>query len=290
MTRRFEIELSESVWAELQRRNRETGISLSRLADEALSEAFQLERHSLFQVSTSNALAQGVFSGAVTVGELRRHGDFGLGTFAGLDGELVMVDGVCFRAGAGGDIEEVGDEREVPFALVTRFVADVDTVVERVDGISQLAGQLDRLRPSQNLFAGIRVEAGFDRLTLRAACPARPGEGLLEATQHQSEYRVVGAVGTLVGFWGPEYARAVGVPGYHFHFISDDRRMGGHVLDVTGGPLDVGMQVESGLHLAIPETAAFLSADLSGEHGAEIEAAETRVGRPGYDPVPRRPS
>jgi acetolactate decarboxylase len=288
VTRRFELELSESVWAELQRRNRESGTSLSRLADDALSEAFQLERHSLFQVSTSNALAQGVFNGAVTVGELRRHGDFGLGTFAGLDGELIMIDGVCFRAGAGGDVEEVGDDREVPFALVTRFVADVDTVVEPVEGMSQLASRLDEVRPSQNLFAGIRVDAIFDSLTLRAACPARPGEGLLEATHHQSEFGIDDAAGTLVGFWAPEYARSVGVPGYHFHFISDDRNVGGHVLDVRGGPLDVGMQVESGLHLAIPETAAFLSADLSGDHGSEIEAAETRVGQGGYDPESRR--
>lgn len=276
MTRRVEIELSESVWAELQRRRQESGTSLSRLADEALSEAFQLERHSLFQVSTSNALAQGVFSGAVTVGELRRHGDFGLGTFAGLDGELILIDGVCFRAGGGGAVEEVGDDREVPFALVTRFVADVDSAIETSVGLAELAKRLDALRPSQNLFAGIRVDATFDSLTLRAACPARPGEGLLEATHHQSEYEVVGVAGTLVGFWTPEYARAVGVPGYHFHFISDDRQVGGHVLDVVGGPLEVGMQIESGLHLAIPETAAFLAADLSGEHGSEIEAAETR--------------
>ncbi|HEY6635303.1 MAG TPA: acetolactate decarboxylase, partial [Acidimicrobiia bacterium] len=107
MTRRVEIELSESVWAELQRRQRGSGTSISQQVDEALSEALQLERHSLFQVSTSNALAQGVFSGAVTVGELRRHGDFGLGTFAGLDGELIMIEGTCFHAGAGGTIEEV---------------------------------------------------------------------------------------------------------------------------------------------------------------------------------------
>jgi acetolactate decarboxylase len=284
MSRRVEIELSESVWAELQRRQAEAGTSISKLADEALSEAFELERHSLFQVSTSNALAQGVFAGAVTVGELRRHGDFGLGTFAGLDGELIMIEGVCFRAGAGGDIEAVDDEREVPFALVTRFVADLDTVIESSASLAEMAGRLDALRPSQNLFAGIRVDTTLKSVALRAACPARPGEGLLEATRHQSEYTVDGATGTLVGFWAPEYARAVGVPGYHFHFISDDRRVGGHVLDLVGGPLHVGMQVESGLHLAIPETAAFLAADLSGEHGSEIEAAETRVGHAGYDP------
>lgn len=278
MTRRVEIELSESVWAELSRRNQETGTSFSELADEALCRAFSLERHTLFQVSTSNALALGVFSGAVTVGELKRRGDFGLGTFAGLDGELALLDGACYRAGFAGDVEEVDDDREVPFALVTRFVADVDTRVEAAADLADLGEQIDALRPSQNLFAGIRIDATFDALTLRAACPARPGEGLLEATRHQSEYVVADVTGTLIGFWAPQYARAVGIPGYHFHFISDDRRLGGHVLDAGGGPLQVAMQVESGLHLAIPETAEFLSADLSGDHAEQIEAAETRAG------------
>ena len=57
MTRSVEIELSESVWAELDRRRQETGVSLSRLTDDAFCQAFELERHTLFQVSTSNATA-----------------------------------------------------------------------------------------------------------------------------------------------------------------------------------------------------------------------------------------
>lgn len=276
MARRVEIELSESVWAELRRRRDETGSTLSRLADDALSRAFELERHSLFQVSTSNALARGVFDGAVTVGELRRHGDFGLGTFAGLDGELIMIDGICLRAGAGGEVSAVDDEREVPFALVTRFVPDRSATIESAEGLSGLAKTLDDLRPSQNLFAGVRADGLFASLTLRAACPARPGEGLLEATRHQSEFALRDVEGTLVGFWAPEYARAVGVPGYHFHFVSGDRRSGGHVLEITAGRLDIAMQVESELHLAMPETAEFLAADLSGDHHDEVEAAETR--------------
>lgn len=275
VTRRVEIELSESVWAELSRRHEESGSTLSAIADAALSEAFELARHSLFQVSTSNALAEGIFDGAVTVGELRRHGDFGLGTFAGLDGELIMLEGRCFRAGAGGALSEVEDEREVPFALVTRFDRDLSATLREISTLAALRGRLDALRPSENLFAGIEVLGEFASLSLRAACPARPGEGLLESTLHQSEYTVSDVSGTLVGFWSPEYARAVGIPGYHFHFVSHDRSLGGHLLDLSGGPVEVSVQLESAVHLAIPETEAFLNADLSGEHTAEIHAAET---------------
>ncbi len=95
------------------------------VVDRALSTAFDLERHSLFQVSTSNALVQGVFQGAVTVQELKRNGDFGLGTFDGLDGELIMLDGVCHRATGGGVVTSPPDDARVPFAVVTHFRPDL---------------------------------------------------------------------------------------------------------------------------------------------------------------------
>lgn len=43
--------------------------------------------------------------------------------------------------------------------------------------------------------------------------------------------------GSLVGFKFPAYADGINVAGYHFHFVSDDRSVGGHVL---GLELDTG--------------------------------------------------
>ena len=245
------------------------------MIDALLAEALELERHSLFQVSTSNALVQGVFGGVITVADLREHGDFGLGTFTGLDGELVMIDGDCFRATAGGVVDLADDHREVPFALVTRFVADRSERVAGSVDLEELTAKLDSMRPSENLFMGVRVDGEFGRLSMRAACRARPGENLVEATAHQSEFDVENVVGTMIGFWSPPYSRSIGVPGYHFHFISDDRMTGGHVLEVETRGVDVAIQTESELHLALPETTEFLAADLSGDHDRELERVET---------------
>lgn len=260
---------------ELRAREDKTGLSLGRLVDTLLSDALQLQRHSLFQVSTSNALVKGVFDGSTTVGELRAHGDFGLGTFDGLDGEMIMIDGNCLRATAGGSVSQAGDDREVPFALVTWFEPDVEATRESVTSLADLARALDGMRPSENLFAALRLDGIFDTLSMRAACPARPGEGLLAATTHQSEFEMEGLRGTLVGFWAPEYARSVSVPGYHFHFISDDRSVGGHVLGLRAHDLTVALHTERDLHLSLPETEDFLAADLRGEHGDELDKAET---------------
>ena len=275
MAPRFEAEVSASVWQAVVDRRRRTGEDLSAIVDGALSEAFDLRRHSLFQVSTSNALVQGVFGGVITVAELGKHGDFGLGTFAGLDGELIMIDGECLRATAGGVVSRAEDDREVPFAVITWFTPDI---LERIDAdatLDQVTAILDGLRPSENLFAGIRVDGMFSALMLRAACPAAPGEDLVKATRHQSEFQASDVPGTLVGFWSPLYTRAVNIPGYHFHFISSDRSIGGHVLDLKAASLQIELHLESDLHLAIPETAEFLTADLAGEHQAALDEAET---------------
>lgn len=275
MTRRLTVDISESVWSALRERQRQSGADFDTIVDSALCDAFDLEKHTLFQVSTSNALVQGVFAGAITVGELRRHGNLGLGTFAGLDGELVMIEGECFRASAGGAVERADDEREVPFALMTRFVADRIVELRAIDTIRSLQESLNGYLPSENLFLAFKVEGGFDRLAMRAACPAREGEGLAEATRHQSEFELTDVSGSLVGFWAPEYSRSVSVPGYHFHFISGDRTSGGHVLDVEATGLSAEIQVETDVHLAIPETEQFLSADLRGDHRRELSEAET---------------
>ena len=274
MAPRLVCDVSESVWRALVDESEQSGEPIAVVIDRVLASAFELDRHTLFQVSTSNALVQGVFRGAVTVADLKRNGDFGLGTFQDLDGELVMVDGVCYRASGGGVVNMPTDATQVPFAVVTRFHPDASTTTGP-GTLLDLTESIDALRPSQNQFVGIRVDGHFDRLELRAACAAEPGEGLLEATAHQSEFNVLDEIGTLVGFWAPLYARAVNVPGYHFHFISEDRALGGHVLGIEAGQLEVGIHIESELHVAIPETEEFLAADLSGDHQAALHQAET---------------
>ncbi|MFZ0014914.1 MAG: acetolactate decarboxylase [Acidimicrobiia bacterium] len=273
MTPRIECEVSGSVRRALTERVERSGSTLSDVVDTLLSEALLLERHSLFQVSTSNALVEGVFGGVTTVADLKRHGDFGLGTFAGLDGEMIMVEGECFRVTAGGLTTIAADDRATPFALVTRFSADLDADVHAVS-LESLVAQLDRLRPSENLFVGIRVDGVFDVLAMRAICAARPGEGLVEATSHQSEFEVVDVRGTIVGFWAPEFAKSVSVTGYHFHFISAERDTGGHVLGLEGRDLHLQVHTESDLHLALPESVEFLTADLSGDHEDVLDRAE----------------
>jgi acetolactate decarboxylase len=186
-----------------------------------------------------------------------------------------MVDGACYRVGGGGSVAAADDGWEVPFAVVTRFVPDDSSALASFATLAELEATLDDLRPSENVFVGLRIEGRFARLSLRAACKAGAGEGLVAATSHQSEFTAGDVDGTLVGFWTPIYATAVNVPGYHFHFLGADHSVGGHVLDAQAGPLEVGLHVESDLHIVIPQTAEFLQADLSRDAAEALRIAES---------------
>ena len=77
--------------------------------------------HRVFQVGLMSALLAGVYDGPTPLREVLRHGDLGLGTFNGLDGEMILIDGVCFRMRSDGSIDRPSPDERTPFAIVTRF-------------------------------------------------------------------------------------------------------------------------------------------------------------------------
>ncbi|MCX5945460.1 MAG: acetolactate decarboxylase [Cyanobacteria bacterium] len=268
------LRLPAGVFAALQAHCARSGESLNHAVIAALADALDIEHHTLYQVSTSGALVEGLYQGCVSVGDIRRHGDFGLGTFDGLDGEAILLDGVCWQARGDGSIQVAPDTALAPFFVATHFVADAAELLQAVTSFTDLRQRLDGLRPSANVFVAIRLRGLFERIKVRTACKSAPGTDLVSATSHQAEFELQTIRGTLVGFWSPDYARTINVPGYHLHFISDDHRHGGHLLELAAESLQLEVHTESHLHLALPETAAFLAADLSGDPSAALATAE----------------
>jgi acetolactate decarboxylase len=114
----------------------------------------------------------------------------------------------------------------------------------------------------------------FERIRYRVACKAEPGVDLVSATNAQATFDLEHVAGTLVGFWTPSYARTINVPGYHLHLLSDDHCHAGHVLELQSRELELELHRESHLQLVLPETPAFLKADLSGDPAAALAKAE----------------
>lgn len=266
-------EISQSLWDALNRRVAE-GEPLSHLVSRALADALQVEHGTLFQVSTSGALVEGIYDGIVSVATLKEHGDFGLGTFADLNGEMVAVDGHVFHGRPDGSVVEAPDGARVPFAVMTRFRAERTATVAPCPSFVALESKLDTLRDTSNLFFAFRVDGHFDFVKTRIACKAAPDTPLVEATAHQAKFEYRNVDGSLIGFWTPPYARTVNVAGYHLHFLSRDHRIAGHLLDCRARSLRAQLQHEADFRIAIPETAHFLKADLARDGSADLEKAE----------------
>jgi len=240
----------------------------------ALSKYLGVPLHTLFQVSTSGALVAGVYDREVSVKSILEHGDFGLGTFANLDGEMVVLEGRAFQVLGTGKVLQAAPDAGAPFAVVTRFSPQLDTDSGPLASFKDLEECCDRYRLSGNIFYAIRLDGHFSRIRTRAVNPPSPGTRLVDAAKAQSEFSFTDIGGTLVGLWSPGFSSAFSVQGYHFHFISDDRQHGGHVLDVEAEQLSVRIESLTDFHLALPSSEAFLKADLSKNTAEELVYAE----------------
>jgi len=235
---------------------------------------FQTSSNTLYQVSTSSALVEGVYRGAIPISTLREHGDLGLGTFEDLDGEMIIVDGEVYQALADGSVHRVLDNVKIPFAVITKFTPDHALTLENCANFERIRNEFDKIRESNNLFYAFRVSGNFDSVHVRAMCKTHEGVPLVQAAAVQAEFTYQNLDGTLVGFWSPEYAKSFNVPGYHFHFLSKDRRKGGHVLECSGKSIKLESHRESTIAVVLPETEEFLSADLTRDPSSDLNKAE----------------
>jgi acetolactate decarboxylase len=150
-----------------------SGTDGSSVVTAALAQYPKTPVHTLFQVSTSGALVAGVYAGAVGVQGLLEHGDFGLGTFANLDGEMVVLEGHVYQVQGTGRVSEALPTARAPFAVITKFAPDLDLEIEATTNLSELQRRCDSLRTSGDIFYAVRLDGRFNRIRTRAVTPQR---------------------------------------------------------------------------------------------------------------------
>lgn len=230
----------------------------------------------LSQTSTITALLEGGYDGVTTCGDLRRQGNFGIGTFDRLDGEMILLEGVVYQARADGSVVRAPDSLSVPFAAVTRLCPRTTSSVGPASDYEALKKSLDAMRSGENQFYAIRVDGVFDTVKYRSVPPqTKPYPKLAEVAAKQPVFERRAIRGTLVGFWCPEYARALNVPGYHLHFISGDRTSAGHLLECAWQGGTTAVEPISEFHLSLPRTPAFQALHLGGDSSRTLKAVES---------------
>ena len=261
----------------LQQAARQRGVPLDSLVGAILGDWSQGVRHRLFQISTSVALVEGAFQEGSSSRILTDHGDFGLGTFANLDGEMAVLDGVIYQMRGDGSVRARTDDFPVPFAVVSHFEPEHTFAAEGISALDDLKRACDSHRESENLFYAIRADGVFQTVharAVRAVDNGAKGGGLADAAQKQAEFHFRDVEGTLVCFWSPVYSKAFNIPGYHFHFLSRDRTQGGHVIDCAARSLQIGVQTLCDYDVHLPERGAFLTTDLTKDPSQVLSKAE----------------
>jgi acetolactate decarboxylase len=229
----------------------------------------------LFQTSLMSALMAGIYDGEVTYGEMRKHGDFGLGTFNNLDGEMVGFDGTFYQLRSDGSARPVTADQKTPFAVVTFFQPQQEVDVPQPMTKSDLLAMIEKATDA-NLFNAVRVDGTFDEVHTRTVQrQARPFPPLTEATKHQAEKVFTNVQGTLAGFRSPTYAQGIGVAGFHLHFLRQDKQAGGHAQDYRLSSGKVQICTVHDLRVELPTSAEFLKTNFEDRAlNEKIKAAE----------------
>jgi acetolactate decarboxylase len=223
-----------------------------------------------YQTSTMAALLDGIYDGDVTIAELLTHGDFGLGTFNHLDGEMVVLDGVCHRLRADGSASIAARDDRTPFAAVTWFRPEITIPVSSPAGRRDVVSVIDEAIKTTNLIQAIRIDGTFSQVRTRTVmAQSPPYPPLTKATANEPITDFGHIAGTLAGFRTPDYEQGISVAGYHLHFINEPRTRGGHCLDYEIERGEIRISTSSELHLSLPRNEAFLKADMSPGNAAQ---------------------
>ena len=234
------------------------------------------QREILAQISTIDAILNGVYDGVVDFGTLKKYGDFGIGTFEGLDGEMLGFDGNFYQVKADGIAYPVSDSMETPFASVTFFEIDCNQNLPEGINYEQLQDFLDGVLPTSNIFYAIKIEGTFSYMKTRSVpVQEKPYPPLVEVTQNQPTFEFNDVAGTIVGFRCPAYVAGVNVPGYHLHFLTESRDSGGHVLEFEIVEAVASIDYTSEFLMILPgDDSDFYEVDLTQDKQKELEKAE----------------
>jgi len=229
----------------------------------------------LHQVSTIDALLAGLYDGVIPVSKLKQQGDFGIGTFDSLDGEMIVVDGQVLRVSADGRARVVADNETTPFASVTHFDAEQQLQLPADTTLTSLKTLIAKTGLSPNLFHAFHLKGSFNSVATRSVPrQVKPYTPLVEVVKSQPLFNFEQVEGVMVGFYCPAYVKGINVPGYHLHFLTADHSAGGHVLSFSTNQVTLEIDTLPRFDLQLPMTQQFAQVDLKRDRQHELKKVE----------------
>ncbi|MBR0261660.1 MAG: acetolactate decarboxylase [Selenomonadaceae bacterium] len=238
------------------------------------------DRETIYQVALLQSLAMGYFDGSISVKDLKTHGDTGIGTFEGLNGEMIVLDGVVYQANQDLKINVMGDKETVPFSNVTFFDKDFSVKLSNVADKAAFEKILNEHvnKHGRNSFYMVKVSGTFNEILIRSEAGAKePYPTLVEALKTQKEITPKNISGTIVGLYCPDFMSSLNSTGWHFHFISADKKIGGHVLDLNLKSGEVQFDKTDAFKMDLPKKNNFHALNFKQDMNEDIRKAEQDV-------------
>ena len=237
------------------------------------------DTETVYQVALLQSLTQGYYDGIINVSDLKTHGDIGIGTFEGVNGEMIVLDGKVYQALSDGSVQEAADTETVPFSNVTFFDSDVTVDMTEIENMAAFKSALDKTvsEKGKNMFYMIKVNGTFEKMLVRSELkqekPYKTLDKALETDQREFNYENI--AGTVVGLYCPDYMSGLNAAGWHFHFISDDKTKGGHILELSFKNAKAELDITPSFDLALSDNADFQSMELAKNVDDAIKKVET---------------
>ena len=241
------------------------------------------DKEAIYQIALLQSLAMGYFDGSITVKDLKSYGDTGIGTFEGLNGELIALDGVVYQADHNCKIHVMSDKDKVPFSNVTFFEKDFSVKLSDVPDKDSLEKILNELvdKHGQNYFYMVKIPAEFNEILVRSERGTEePYPTLVEALKTQKEITPQNISGTIVGLYCPQFMSSLNSTGWHFHFVSADKKIGGHVLDLNLKSGEAQFDKTENFYMQLPHKKNFNALNFDKDLKEDIRKAEQdKVGK-----------
>jgi len=237
------------------------------------------KQNRMYQVSTLQALALGYTKKVITVDELLQKGDTGLGTFEDVNGEMIIMDGHCFQAKWDGSVTEADHSAGVPFSAVAWLLGDRQFEMEYKPDIESIRTELTQRIEEHfglNSMHVVRIDGEFEKVDARSEEPYRSHHITLKEVldKNQTSFVFENIRGSLVGVYYPDHMDGINMPGWHLHFLSEDRKKGGHVFNVIMKKGNVRLDKISTIEIDLPKAAAFDTYSLKQASEEEIKKVE----------------
>ena len=268
-------------FAGCNQQNSTEGSKTETSAPSVSKDSISKDTETIYQVALLQSLTQGYYDGIIKVSELKGHGDTGIGTFEGVNGEMIVIDGKVYQALGDGTVQEAADDETVPFSNVTFFDSDVSVDLKNINDMASFKAELNKTvaEKGKNMFYVVKVSGTFEKMLVRSELkqekPYRSLDKALETDQREFSYENI--AGTVVGLYCPDYMGGLNAVGWHFHFISDDRTKGGHILELSFKNAKAELDITPSFDMKLSDNTDFQNMELAKNVDEAIKKVETET-------------